>query len=545
MHRRHAPPPSRTRRGLLLAAGIGAASVALGRRTLSDPSRWLPDQAAGPDQLSLAAEHSRRDLVEAQPIDVLPEAIAPTKAPVLDPTVAQLDNDHLFDLVITGGRVIDPATGFDGLANVGIDGDLITSITADPIRGATEIDAKASVVAPGFIDLLSYEPNLFGAWLKISDGVTTNLAMHGVSNYADNFFATYEGRTPVHFGGALNHHYVRANDAGLSIGTAASNAAIGRLVDLARTNLDHGFAGISFSPEYSPGTTTAEMQALAEVAAEIGHVCFYHLRHSDPDPPGTSLEALEEVLQIARETGVSTHIEHLTSTGGTFVMDEAVAMISEARSEGLDITACVYPYPYWGTYLASARFSHGWQDRYRIDLSDLQVAGTPDRMTEEAWSEAVDRNLLVVAHGSIPEAEVAQALQQPWVVVASDAILTEGANNHPRGAGTFSRTIGHYVRGTGLLDLRTGLAKITILPALRVQQMLPAMARKGRLQIGADADITIFNPVTIADQATVAEPASPSVGIEWVIVEGQIALRDGAPDHGVLAGRALYSLPLT
>ncbi|MEM7322397.1 MAG: amidohydrolase family protein, partial [Actinomycetota bacterium] len=167
--------------------------------------------------------------------------------------------------------------------------------------------------------------------------------------------------------------------------------------------------------------------------------------------------------------------------------------------------------------------------------------GTAERLTADTFGAALAANKLVAAHGSIPEEEIQLALAEPWVLVASDAIPTVGRNNHPRGAGTFARTIGRYVRDLGVLDLREGLAKITIGPARRMESMIPAMAAKGRLQRGADADIVVFDPLTIGDRSTVAEPAVASVGIDWVLVDGQIALRAGRPDKSVLAGRPLRS----
>ena len=378
-------------------------------------------------------------------------------------------------------------------------------------------------------------------WIKLDYGVTTNLAMHGVNNYAPAFFGRYQGQTPIHYGGAFHHHFMRGFDIGAPIDQPLRASQLDALVALAAQNLDAGFAGVSLSPEYSPGTSTEEMARLAAVAAERGHVCFVHVRHSDPAAPGTSLEAIDEVIALADRTGVAVHVEHLTSTGGTYVMDDAIARIEAARARGLDVTACLYPYDFWGTFLASARFAPGWKERYGLTESDLQVAGTPTRLSPETFGQAVADNRLVAALDSIPETAIRSALIQPWSMVASDAIPTVGLNNHPRGAGTFARTIARYVREVGLLDLMTALAKMTILPARRVEAMIPAMAAKGRLQRGADADIVVFDPVNIADRATVAAPATPSVGIDHVIVAGQLAMRDREVDRSVLAGRPLRS----
>ncbi len=525
-------PASPDRRKLLLAFGVGAfnlgaisridAAAVTARMSSEQVSTSAPDPASASIELTAASE---------------PMAVPPPMAgagPEPRP-------GHVFDVVISGGRVIDPDTGFDGLAHVGIDGDRVTAISVVPLTGTSSIDATDRVVAPGFIDLLSYEPNSFGVWLKLADGVTSNLAMHGVNNYAEAFFRRYENRTPIHYGGAFHHHFMRGFDVKAGIESTLTGPQLDKLGELAADNLDQGFAGISFSPEYSPGTTTAEMERLAAVAADHGHVCFFHVRHSDPNPPGTSLEAVDEVLDIGRRIGVPVHIEHIASTGGTVVMKEALDRINRSRDAGVDVSACLYPYDFWGTFLGSNRFAPGWQDRYQVTEEDLQVAGTEERLTAGTFGRALQENKLVAVHGSIPEDDVRLALAEPWTIVASDAIPTVGLNNHPRGAGTFARTIGRYVRDLGVLDLMTGLAKITILPARRVETMIPAMATKGRLRRGADADIVVFDPLTIGDRSTVADPGASSVGFDWVLVDGQVALRNGEVDRTVLAGRPLRS----
>lgn len=536
-------PVFRDRRNLLLAMGVGVINIAALRRIGSKGRMSGSDVAPGYEAGALPPAAPGT----AEPFDPASETIHLTSAtraelpPALVGAAEMPSDDHEYDLVITGGRVIDPDSGFDGMANIGIDGGTITGIGIGSLIGARRIDATGRIVSPGFIDLLSYEPNSFGVWFKLADGVTSNLAMHGVNNYAEAFFRRYENRTPIHFGGAFHHHFMRGADLQVGIEDELSDDEMANLMTLAEANMTRGFAGISFSPEYSPGTTNEEMLRLVGLAASRGHTSFFHVRHSDPNPPGTSLEAIEEVLTIAARTGASAHIEHLSSTGGTFVMHQALEMINAYRAGGVDVTACIYPYDFWGTFLGSSRFSLGWQERYRLTESDLQIAGTPERLTAGTFGSALRENKLVAALGSIPEEEIQLALSEPWVLMASDAIPTAGLNNHPRGAGTFARTIGRYVRDLGVLDLREGLAKITIGPAKRVESMIPAMAAKGRLQRGADADIVIFDPVTIGDRATVESPAEASVGIDWVLVDGQIALRAGTPDKSILAGRPLRS----
>ena len=241
---------------------------------------------------------------------------------------------------------------------------------------------------------------------------------------------------------------------------------------------------------------------------------------------------------MARETGAGVHVDHITSTGGTFTMDETIGTLDAARSEGLDVTACMYPYDFWATYAASPRFGPGWEERYRISYADLEVPGTDEEVSAETWPRLQAENRLVAAH-AIPEEDVRAALRTPWIMIGSDSILEEGDNNHPRATGTYARTLGHYVRDEQVLALPDALARMTILPARRLERRCPALRRKGRLQIGADADITVFDPATVGDRSTIDDPAQESVGIEWVLVMGTAVRTPDGNDREQRGGTAI------
>lgn len=485
---REPPPASIDRRKLLLGTGFAAVNLALVRALPGRPG----DASVAPPAVA-----------------VLTEGPAP---------------GHRFDVVIAGGRVMDPASGFDEVADVGIDGATVTAIATGQgpgLAGRHRIDASGLVVAPGFIDLLSYEPNPLGIWLKVADGVTTNLAMHGINAQAGPWLdrVTAEG-CPTHFGGAFDDPWAR-HQLGIGPHRAATSEQVRELTAQAEAGLAAGWLGIDVEPEYTPGIDAAEIDALGRVAAEANVPLFFHGRYSDVEPPGTNADALDEILGTARRTGAAVHVEHIVSTGGTFSMEASLSTLEAARDEGLDVSACTYPYDYWATYMASARFDGGWQERYRISYGDLQVAGTEERLTARTFERHRAANDLAVAY-AIPEDDVRRALVHPLVIVASDSIIEPGANNHPRGAGAFARVLGRYVRQDNALPLMEALAKMTLLPARRLEQGAPALRRKGRLQIGADADITVFDPATVADRATVADPAQPSTGMAWVLVAGRV-----------------------
>ncbi|MBI3004836.1 MAG: amidohydrolase family protein, partial [Ignavibacteriales bacterium] len=302
---------------------------------------------------------------------------------------------------------------------------------------------------------------------------------------------------------------------------SADSGEIRKITAIAETALKDGALGVSFSLEYVPGISTDEILPILVLAKKYGVPAFFHARYSDTLKPGTNFEGLEEIIGYARRMGIPVHIGHITSTGGTFSMKQSLGMIERARREGLDITACAYPYTFWGTYLNSTRFDRGWQKRFGITYSDLQIGGSSERLTDSTFRKYQKLGKLVVAY-AIPEEDVVDALKSPFVMVGSDAILTHGFNNHPRASGTFARTLRMYVREKKSLTLMEAIRKMSLLPAQKLEGALAVFRRKGRISVGADADIVVFDQAKIADRATVEHPELPSVGVEYVIVNGQL-----------------------
>ena len=315
------------------------------------------------------------------------------------------------------------------------------------------------------------------------------------------------------------------------------------------SGLAAGWLGVDFEPEYTPWVTDTEITALATVAARHDMPVFFHARYSSPSEPGKdNAAALAEVLQIAEATGASVHVDHITSTGGTHTMVQSVETLEAARAKGVDVTACMYPYTFWATYAASPRFGPGWQQRYQLTYADLQVPGTDQRLTAESFARCRADDTLVAAY-AIPESDILTGLQTPWIMIGSDCILTppppgQLPDNHPRGSGCFSRVLGRYVRDQKVLTLMSALSKMTIQPARRLEKRVPALRTKGRLQMGADADITVFDPQTVLDRSTIDDPAQMADGIEYVMVLGRVVkdqaglhrdVRPGQPIRSVLA----------
>ncbi|MBB6678212.1 amidohydrolase family protein [Cohnella lubricantis] len=466
-------------------------------------------------------------------------AAAPAGDGVDTPTPEELA--RTYDIVIRGGRVINPETRLDreGLS-VAIEDGRIALVTDKRVHGRREIDASGLVVAPGFIDNLSYDPNPLGVWNKLADGVTSNIAMHGGTAHPDKWYAYYtRSKLPIHFGASFFYSQAR-NQFALSRYDSATPAETAILLAQAEKALNDGALGISFSLEYVPGIRAPEILPMMRLAYKYNVPVYFHARYSDMEEPGTNLEAVNELIGYAKSTGASVHVDHINSTGGTFSMKQSLGMLEEARREGLDMTACTYPYDYWGTYLNSARFDEGWQERFRISYHDLQIAGTPERLTEETFKVYKRQGKLAVAY-AIPEQDIMDSLRAPFVMIGSDAILEPGYNNHPRASGTFARTVGLYVREHEVLPLIDAIAKMTLMPAQRLERQAPALQKKGRIARGMDADIVVFDYGTISDRSTVEKPNLTSAGIKYVLVGGQVALDGQGLHRGVRLGQPIRS----
>jgi len=441
-----------------------------------------------------------------------------------------------YDVVLANGRVMDPASGLDAVRQVGIRGAKIGAISETPLRGRTVVDVTGLVVAPGFIDLHSHGQTPENYGFKARDGVTTALEMEVGVAPVPEWYRAREGKALVNFGATSGHIPARMavmHDSGKLLPRDNAKRAANleeqrRIYGLVRAGLDEGALGIGMGIAYVPQATRAEILELFGLAAGRKTVVYVHMRNSGPVEPGV-LDALQEVIADAAATGASLHVVHITSMG-LRETGLCLEMIEGARRRGLDVTTEMYPYTAGMTDISSAVFDEGWQGRQGgIGFGDLQWALTGERLTAESFARYRAQGGMVAIH-SIPEEVVRLAIANPLVMIASDGILENG-KGHPRAAGTYARVLGRFVREQHVLTLMEALRRMTVMPADRL-----AIPAKGRIAVGADADITVFDAARVIDRATFENPARYSEGIAYVLVNGSFAVRNGELVEGAAPG---------
>ena len=449
------------------------------------------------------------------------------------------EEDRLFDLVIRGGRVMDPESGLDALRDVGIVGGEIAAVAEPPLRGRETIDASGHVVAPGFIDLHQHAFDEDSIRLKARDGVTSILELEVGAADIDRWYREREGVSRLHHGVAVGHIPTRMKVMGdfpsflpksdsRAANEEASPEQLEEMVQLVRRGLEEGAPAVGFGIGYTPAATGAEIRAIFETAAAYRAPCHVHLRGRRAG----AVESAASLAELSADTGAPLHIVHLQATAVTNTPD-MLRLVETSQAAGLDVTAEVYPWTAGMTEIQSALFGEGWQARYGVGYGDLQWGATGERLTPESFARYRESGGLVIVHINTEET-VAGALAHPLTMVASDGLV-----GHPRNAGTCARVLGHFVRDLGTLDLMAALAKMSLMPAQRLEGRVPEMKRRGRVRVGAFADLVVFDPATVAARATYENAAQPSQGIPWVLVQGVPVVRDGRLVEEARPGRAI------
>ena len=451
----------------------------------------------------------------------------------------------VYDRVILGGHVMDPASNLDAVRNIGLSGGRIAVITTDAISGRDTVDARGLVVAPGFIDLHAHGQTAETYRFYALDGVTTALELElGTSDVAA-WYREREGGERINYGVSIGHIKVRMavmHDSGTRMPVSdgayrpASPEQIAEIAKRIEIGLREGAVDIGAGFPYTPAATRAELLALFRVAAKAKTPIHVHIR------PGVS--GLKEALALAAETKAPLHVVHVNSVG-LAETPELLEMIKEARAHGRDVTTEAYPYDAGMTEIQSATIQDVYKTAPDERLAELEWPPTGERLNRESFERYSRTGGPVVVHTNT-EPMVIAAITNPLTIIASDAYWQDGLG-HPRTTGTFARVLGRYFRppspegrgGQGVRTLMDAIRKMTLMPAQRLEPRVPAMRQKGRLRVGADADITIFDPATVVDRSTYREPSLPPVGIQHVIVNGVSVVANGQAVEGVAPGKAV------
>ena len=443
-----------------------------------------------------------------------------------------------YDVVLRAGRVMDPESGLDAIRSVGITGKKIAAISTRPLRGKVEVNAAGLVIAPGFIDLHSHGQTAEAYRFKAMDGVTTALELEvGVSPLSP-WYAAREGKSLIHFGASSGHIPARMavmKDSGglLPRDNAMNRAATAeeqRIIEAAiQKGLDEGALGMGIGITYTPTASHQEILNLFYLAAKFKRPVFVHMRSGDV------IAAMQEVITDAASAGTGVHIVHLNSAALSQTR-EALRLLDGVRARGLDVTTEAYPYTASMTEIASAAFN-GWERQGPEYFASFLWPATNEQLTRESFERYRKQGGFVARFGNTEEM-IQAVLAHPQVMVASDGIIENGIG-HPRAAGTFARVLGKYVREDKALTLMDAIRKSSLMPAQRLQSMSPQMREKGRVKVGADADLAVFDPQTVIDKATFDKPAQYSEGFHYVLVNGTFVVREGKLQDGVAPGQGI------
>jgi N-acyl-D-aspartate/D-glutamate deacylase len=430
------------------------------------------------------------------------------------------------DIAIVDGLVIDPETGLFDRMNVGIRDRTIVTMSREPLEAERVIDATGLIVSPGFIDLHEHGQTEESYALMVRDGVTSAFELEVGTGDVAGWYAEREGGQLVNHGVSVGHIKARMEvlddpsegllPAGVGGSGSATEEQMAAMEAILRRGLDEGAVAVGFGSAYTPGADMDEIGRMFAIAAEHDASVHIHIRNG--------VAGLDSTIAAARSVGAPLHVVHANSSAGEAI-EEFLDRIQAARDGQQDVTTETYPYGAGMTEIQSALFDdwRSWPDER---FAEHQLVSTGERLDRESFARARREGGTVIIHGRTDEM-TRTAVVSPLTIIASDGYIEDG-RGHPRTSGSYSKVLGRYVRDERALNLADAIRKMTLMPAQRLEVRTPAMARKGRLQVGADADVTIFDPLAVIDRATYEDATIPAAGIPYVIVSGTLVVDGGS-----------------
>ncbi|MDE2517160.1 MAG: amidohydrolase family protein [Rhodospirillales bacterium] len=484
-------------------------------------------------------------------------------------------------VIIRGGRVVDPASFMDATGDVVLTDGRIAAIGTHLPGAEREIDASGLIVAPGFIDLHAHGQSIPADRMQAFDGITTTLDLEaGVMPVASWYRRQARQGRVLNYGASVNWAFARIGamtgsneESSLeAFGNAmrdrrwmenvATEAELAGILDRLAKGLAEGGIGVGILNAYAPGAGVQELTAVCQLAAGQNVPTFTHVAYMSAIDPESAAEAYVRLIGYAGATGCHMHICHFNSSSKTDV-ERCAAMVAKAQAQGLPITLEAYPYGTGSTVLAAAFFSDPeFEARHGVGYDSVQRVADGRRFhdrTELLAAQAEEPSTLVLWHVLDTENNahhrdlLDMSVLYPGGAIASDAMpwtLADGstytgdawplpadATSHPRSAGCFTRFLRHWVRERQAVSLLDGIAKCTQIPADILAASTPAMAAKGRLSVGADADVVVFDYDTLTDRAEFSAMNRPSEGVRHLIVSGSPVITDGVLDEAARPGQ--------
>ena len=487
-----------------------------------------------------------------------------------------------YDLVIKNGRVIDPETKFDSVANVGVKDGIIAAVTKDEINGKQTIDAKGKIVSPGFVDLHSHGLNIGDYRLQAVQGVTTALELEsGVLPIGEFYKGQASKKIPIHYGAAAAWVFGRiATFTGKEPQATPEyfQAAQGRSdwkEDLAtpkqldkilaeiEQGLKEGGLGIGVNAGYAPGNGHFEYYNVAKLATKYGVGTYTHTRFAKGSERNSAFEAFQELIANAAVTGINMHICHINSMAQKDIRN-SLELFEAAKARGVTVTAGTYPWGAASTVVKAAVFTGPtWKKDLETDYGAFQYG--KNRLTKAEFDkmQATAPGSFIIWHfldADKPEelALIDASVVHAQTLIESDAMpsymikgkgavpyegsawpLPQDLVNHPRSSASFTKILQDYVRDRKLMNLQTAIKKMSLMPAQTIEGFVPQMKKKGRLQVGMDADILVFDLNDIKVNASYVNPVRASEGMSYVLVMGTPVVEDGKLLLGAAPGRPI------